>query len=297
MSSILEALEKAEVERIHSSDPVLHPLPSTGSKKRLKGPLIAGGLVLLLLMGLLFWWFYLRQEQQPVPPPRVPLSPPPPVAATAPVEKPVVVPQPVQELPDAVQKPTQPRRETPALTLREQLQKSAAPSAKPLFEEAKLPPKPVAAAKPKPPAESPRPALAKGASDTPPVEPDAGKPPAPARSVATAQEPMAPALPIATAEPPLGSQRPEATDLPQAVPAEQIPLVWELSQEVRERVLQLKSSVHVYSQQPEQRFVIINMRRYSEGESLPPHGFRLERIDQDGVVIDHGEGLVRLPRR
>ena len=74
-------------------------------------------------------------------------------------------------------------------------------------------------------------------------------------------------------------------------------MVWELSQNVREMELQLKSSVHVYSKQPEQRFIIINMRRYSEGDRLPLHGFLLERIDQDRVVIDDGEGLVRLPRR
>ncbi|MCU7812942.1 MAG: general secretion pathway protein GspB, partial [Candidatus Thiodiazotropha sp. (ex Notomyrtea botanica)] len=76
-----------------------------------------------------------------------------------------------------------------------------------------------------------------------------------------------------------------------------IPLVWELPQGLREKILQLKSSIHVYSETPEQRFVIINMKRYKEGDSLQPNGFRLERIDRDGVVIDHGDGLVRLLRR
>ena len=312
MSSILEALERAEVERVRSSDPVVHPLPSAGSEKRLNMPLIAGGLVLLLLINLLVWWVYLREEQQPEPPPGLPLGKPPVSApASAPAAKPDVTPKPMQELPEkeqslpeaaqklpeALQKSPQPKQEQPVLSLREQLQKSAAPSARPLFEEAKVPPKPVVPAAPAKPAGSSLPLTAKEDADKPAVMTDADKPLAVAKPVATARPPVTSALPVAKAEPPLVSQLPQAREESQAPPAEQIPLVWELSQGVREKVLQLKSTVHVYSEQPEQRFIIINMRRYSEGDSLPPDGFRLERIDQDGVVIDHGEGLVRLPRR
>ena len=300
MSSILEALEKAEVERVRSSDPVVHPLPAARSEKRLNVPLIAGVLVLLLLINLLVWWFYLRQEQQPEPPPTVPLSDPPAPSAD-PVARPVVNPEPEPLTPEPAEKSTQPTQEQPVMNLRESLLKSTAPSARPLFEEAKVPAKPAqsitADSPPESPPESTRPDLVEGDSDRPVAVSDVDKPPAPAQPVATTRMPIAPELPVATAAPPLASEMPEVMDQPQVTPAEQIPLVWELSQQVREKVLQLKSTVHVYSKQPDQRFIIINMRRYSEGDSLPPHGFRLERIDQDGVIIDHGEGLVRLPRR
>lgn len=38
------------------------------------------------------------------------------------------------------------------------------------------------------------------------------------------------------------------------------------------------------------------MHRYAEGDVLPPEGFRLQRIDRRGVVIDYEAGRVRLPR-
>ena len=279
MSSILDALEKAEGERRQSVESGLRKPPQTSSRRGFNPPLTVGAVVLLLLVNLLFWWFYLRQEPQPVPSPvspattrkalTVPLTPASKPQVAAPVESPP----------------------PPVLSLREQLQKSAAPSAKPLIEEAKLPVKPVAVARPEPVPEtlvtSQAPAVAEQPQAPMAPEPE----PEPEESVPVTQ------APVALAPPPLAPVQPlEKPELPVA-PEEKIPLVWELPQRVREQVLSLKSSIHVYSEQPEQRFVIINMRRYSEGDSLSLDGFRLERIDQDGVVIDYGEGLVRLPRR
>jgi general secretion pathway protein B len=77
---------------------------------------------------------------------------------------------------------------------------------------------------------------------------------------------------------------------------QQIPLVWELEQGLREELEQLKTSIHVYHQKPSQRFVIINMRRYTEGDNLGINGYRLYAIDRDGIIVDHGKGLVRLLR-
>ncbi|MCU7869913.1 MAG: general secretion pathway protein GspB [Candidatus Thiodiazotropha sp. (ex Lucinoma borealis)] len=76
----------------------------------------------------------------------------------------------------------------------------------------------------------------------------------------------------------------------------QIPLIWELPQGLREELGQLKTSIHVYNKEPEQRFVIINLHRYGEGDVLSSKGYRLKRIDRDGIVVDYGEGLVRLLR-
>ncbi|MET0052596.1 MAG: general secretion pathway protein GspB [Candidatus Thiodiazotropha sp.] len=57
-----------------------------------------------------------------------------------------------------------------------------------------------------------------------------------------------------------------------------------------------RSDIHVYHENPQRRFVIINMHRYVEGDRLKEKGYRLERIDKDGIVLDYGPGLVRIPR-
>ncbi|MES9852008.1 MAG: general secretion pathway protein GspB [Candidatus Thiodiazotropha sp. L084R] len=83
---------------------------------------------------------------------------------------------------------------------------------------------------------------------------------------------------------------------PEAKVVEKIPLIWEMSQSLREKLEQLKISIHVYHEDPKRRFVLINMRRYSEGDSLKVGGYRLKRIDREGIVVDYGDGLVRLLR-
>jgi len=44
--------------------------------------------------------------------------------------------------------------------------------------------------------------------------------------------------------------------------------------------------IHVFSGNPDERFVFINMRRYNEGQATQ-EGPRVERITVDGVVMDH----------
>jgi general secretion pathway protein B len=44
--------------------------------------------------------------------------------------------------------------------------------------------------------------------------------------------------------------------------------------------------IHVFSGEPAQRFVFINMRRYNEGDATQ-EGPRVERITPDGVVMEH----------
>ena len=74
----------------------------------------------------------------------------------------------------------------------------------------------------------------------------------------------------------------------------QIPLVWELPANLQQKLSDLKINIHVYNDKPAQRFVIINMRKYREGDRLEPSGMQLERITRDGIVINHGNGLVRM---
>ncbi|MFU8821276.1 MAG: general secretion pathway protein GspB [Gammaproteobacteria bacterium] len=53
--------------------------------------------------------------------------------------------------------------------------------------------------------------------------------------------------------------------------------------------------IHVFSENPAERFVFINMRRYDEGQSTQ-EGPRIERIARDGVVMDYQGQRFFLPR-
>lgn len=58
----------------------------------------------------------------------------------------------------------------------------------------------------------------------------------------------------------------------------------ELPDNVRNNLPAMTFSFHVYSENPEQRTIIINDRRVREGEELSP-GLRLQAITQDGVIL------------
>ncbi|RLW67852.1 MAG: hypothetical protein B6D70_00715, partial [gamma proteobacterium symbiont of Stewartia floridana] len=95
---------------------------------------------------------------------------------------------------------------------------------------------------------------------------------------------------------PIESQQSAVVDDAEETVDETIPLVWELPQGLRDELQQLKISIHVYHKQPERRFVLINMRRYGEGDKLRGTDYLLKQIEREGVVVDYGDGLVRLLR-
>ncbi|MCU7842494.1 MAG: general secretion pathway protein GspB [Candidatus Thiodiazotropha sp. (ex Monitilora ramsayi)] len=295
MSSILEALEKAEEERERESGVPLKPVATTPNRKRFEPRTIGVIVLAILALNALIWFFLLRDKQLPQPRPES-ASTDTRVQATSPAVRPV---SPPRERQTEVAKPSP----KPVLSLPDQLKRAASPSAKPLIDEAVV-------ARPEPRPEKKRPVAQ--AINTPvetestdPLEEDGSdqaviKKPMDGKDGKAHQEMVTSQSGAEVAE-----DRPfpvEPVETPMAVETdlavtEQIPLVWELPQDLREKILQLKSSIHVYSEIPEQRFVIINMKRYQEGDSMRPDGFRLERIDRDGIVIDHGDGLVRLQRR
>lgn len=59
---------------------------------------------------------------------------------------------------------------------------------------------------------------------------------------------------------------------------------------------QLHLDVHVYSSTPAERFVFINMRKYTEGQSLN-EGPLLEHITPDGAILSHAGRRFLLPRQ
>jgi hypothetical protein len=48
----------------------------------------------------------------------------------------------------------------------------------------------------------------------------------------------------------------------------------------------LRVDLHVYAAKPEERFVLVNMHRLHEGETLP-EGVRIESITPEGVVVSY----------
>jgi general secretion pathway protein B len=58
---------------------------------------------------------------------------------------------------------------------------------------------------------------------------------------------------------------------------------------------ELRLDLHVYAQNPQERFALINMRKLHEGDSLQG-GVRVESITPDGVVMSHGGTKFLLPR-
>jgi general secretion pathway protein B len=54
--------------------------------------------------------------------------------------------------------------------------------------------------------------------------------------------------------------------------------------------------IHVYAAQPADRFVFVNMRKYTEGQTLK-EGPKLERITPDGAILNHQGLRFLLPRQ
>ncbi|HEY7906995.1 MAG TPA: general secretion pathway protein GspB [Wenzhouxiangella sp.] len=60
---------------------------------------------------------------------------------------------------------------------------------------------------------------------------------------------------------------------------------WELPLSVRQSLPPLNLLVHVYSEKPQERFVLINGTRFREGDELSP-GVRLAEIRPQGALVD-----------
>lgn len=58
----------------------------------------------------------------------------------------------------------------------------------------------------------------------------------------------------------------------------------------------MKLDIHVYSNDPAQRFIFVNMRKYTEGQTLS-EGPALERITPDGAVLNYQGLRFILPRQ
>lgn len=111
----------------------------------------------------------------------------------------------------------------------------------------------------------------------PKAKPGDKKPATPAKVQAVAKS-----VPEAKTSPPAvekGSAKPR--------PMEPAPITyWELPDSIRADVAEIKFSVLVFAKQPQDRFVLINGQRLTEGDSVQP-GLVIEEIHRDGVIFSY----------
>ncbi|HUL17758.1 MAG TPA: general secretion pathway protein GspB [Steroidobacteraceae bacterium] len=125
------------------------------------------------------------------------------------------------------------------------------------------------------------PAAAAASENTPPP---AASAPAPNNAGESAED-LAPA-----AEPgaPLGSHVRRGT-------VDGVPLYQDWATTPGTHVPQLRLDLHVYAARPQDRFVMINMKRLREGDTLP-EGVRVESITPEGAVLSYNGSRFLLPR-
>lgn len=78
--------------------------------------------------------------------------------------------------------------------------------------------------------------------------------------------------------------------VPSARPKVTLPSIHELPEDIQSALGPLEINVHMYSQNPSERRVFINMQGYREGDTIGESGFKLTEITPYGVVIDYGKG-------
>jgi general secretion pathway protein B len=65
---------------------------------------------------------------------------------------------------------------------------------------------------------------------------------------------------------------------------------------LKTRIPELRLDLHVFAAQPQDRFVMINMHKLHEGDTLP-EGVRVESITPEGAVLSKDGSRFLLPRQ
>lgn len=257
MSLILEALKKSEAERRLGQAPgLMTPMPQR-SRRKSRWPLGVAAALLLGVVWIVTWW-WLR-------PPAAPDKVAEPTPAAAASSAPGTARAGDRSGPDVAPPVPAPGAVT------------APPSAP-----APRPTRPATAAAPALPAELP------GDPRFDSVERESMAQPA----VNDTSHRITPeASPVATPPTPI----PEAAAPAPAPMAPDVPRLDQLDPDTRSALPPLKLSMHVYAEQAPDRFVLIDGRRYGEGEKLAP-SLQLIEVRRDGVVLDFNGRRFLLPR-
>lgn len=277
MSLILEALKKSEAERRLGHAPGLMDAQPRTRRRRAPVGLWALVAVLMLAIGGTAYWYGQRsqtampapgQASAPQPGPEAGSAAPPATAdvhSSAPLPSTAVQAQatPSADAGPVIEAPATRLPSDPAFASVERESRPQLPVSVPAADA------PVA----------PTPAQAAAPSTLPAEAPAAASAPAPAIASASAADPaptIAPALPAPPA-------------------AEALPELSSIGHEARGQLPPLKISMHVYTEDPAGRVVIIDGRRLREGDALDTR-LRLSEIRRDGSVIELDGRRYRLPR-
>ena len=299
MSLILEALKKSENQRRLGESPSLGSPIMAVRRRRSFLPV----LVILILMGLVAMWWFKREalapETKPEPPAVAAAAPAPMVQDSTTFNDNVAPPPPAsvsapRELAQSSAASRQPRSKVPADAtsglapdLREKLKSGevVVPNAQLL--------KPGQPATIDEPAQA---AAAAGADDA--RQEQTADAAAMAEAVAeasakvNADKVVVPAkgapTPASTPSAPAAAVAAPAAKAPAAAPGAGIQLIWELPSATRRELPEIQLTMHVYADEPAQRFVIINGNRQVEGDELD--SLNLIEIRRDGIVFGY-EGV------
>ena len=116
-----------------------------------------------------------------------------------------------------------------------------------------------------------------------------------AYAAASARAPVVPVTELQRSDRDAGQQQPVAIGSP--VPSsDQVPVLSEMPSETRDSLPSMEINVHSYVKSPEKRMVMINMKRYREGDRMV-EGPMIGAITQTGVVLVHETQRFRLPLR
>lgn len=263
MSLILEALRKSEAQRQLGNAPNLHSATPLIRRERRLPPWLVPALV-LMAVGAMAWGL----GRMAVPDPGNGDSAPSPAVLEEPIPLPLQ-PRAAAAVDSAPSVPSQ--RVGPARPPVAADAGAPAPDAAP-----SAPPAPAAARTPSPsPAADPAPPSTSGQSTSVPA-------PAPAPAPAVAEvDPPAPAIRTgASAAGDVEEDLLRLSDLPASQRAD---------------LPELRITMHVYSEDRDRRFAIIDGRRVGEGALLPGSAV-VDEIRRDGIVVDLGGRRVLLPR-
>lgn len=120
--------------------------------------------------------------------------------------------------------------------------------------------------------------------------------PAPAAPQVPAPQENSPASPVASIEPPPPVPLPAPARVPTATPEPgRVLSLGELDAGAREALPPLRMSMHLWNENPTQRFAIIDGRRITEGDAIGD--VRVVRIERDGVLLEWQGRGIRLPVR
>lgn len=75
------------------------------------------------------------------------------------------------------------------------------------------------------------------------------------------------------------------------------PSLKDLPDGTRSNLSQYEVNVHVFDDDPQRRFVLINMGKYKEGDHIANNGPLVEEITREGVIVDYGNGRALLPSK